>query len=53
MEWVYWVPPVLLFAFAIAWHTWTYGWRSSTRTLMLVAFAILAGVVVQRLVFAD
>ena len=50
MEWIYWVPPVICFAFAVAWHTWTYGWN--TRKWVFVAIAILAGLVVQRLVFA-
>jgi hypothetical protein len=51
-DWIYYVPVVICFGVAIAWRTWAYGWSNTARTLVLVAVAILAGVLVQRLVFA-
>jgi hypothetical protein len=50
-EWIYYVPLVLFFSLAVAWRTWAYGWISTAKTLVLVAVCILAGLVVQRLVF--
>ena len=51
MEWIYWVAPLPLAALAFAFHTSRYG--RPVRTLTLVAVTLVAGLVVQWLVFVD
>ena len=51
MEWMYWVGPLLLAALAFAFHASRHG--RPLRTLTLVTVAVVVGLAVQWLVFAD